>query len=81
MAEKDEEGEENERPTTLREELRRIRSELDSISWVLLLFVGFSMCGTCANLDSIEGELGRTNHELRETRQVLERLLEQQRAR
>ncbi|MDP3771358.1 MAG: hypothetical protein Q8R16_03590 [bacterium] len=60
--------------------LNRIRSELDSISFFLLI-AAISTCGMCNNLDDIDNELEQTNVELRETRKVLERVLEQQRAR
>mgnify|MGYP001581271788 CR=1 FL=1 len=86
MEGEEEEGEEDERPPRgARADLRRIWKELDSISFFLLI-AAISTCSMCSDLSDIEDELEGvnaalkdTNTELRETRKVFERVLEQQR--
>ena len=64
----------------LRGELRRIRSEIGQASF-FLFFALIVTCSMCDNLDDIQGELKRTNGELRKTREAIERLVEQRQAR
>jgi hypothetical protein len=67
--------------------LQGIRSEISGVGFFLFLAL-ISMCGMCANIDSVQQELDETNgvlkhtnRELGEIRRTLERFLEQQRAR
>ncbi|MDO8621694.1 MAG: hypothetical protein Q7R80_00490 [bacterium] len=79
--------EEDPSPKGWRDELRRIRSEIGGVSFFLFLAL-IVTCQSCDNLDDIDQDLEKvhdalqqTNTEIRETRRVLERVLEQQRAR